>query len=48
MYTKAMAAFRERGCLHPVCHTHQPFAKLCVVKDKMEQIKLRTAILRMF
>ena len=37
MYTKAVAAFRESGCLHPVCPAHQRYAKLCVVKDKMKQ-----------
>ena len=37
MYTKAVAAFCESGCLHPVCLTHQRYAKLCVVKDKMKQ-----------
>ena len=33
----AVAAFHESGCLHPVCPTHQRYAKLCVVKDKMKQ-----------
>ena len=33
MYTSAVAAFRESGSTHPVCTTHQKFAKLCVVKD---------------
>ena len=37
MYTKAMATFRENGCIHPVCPAHQRYAKLCVVKDKMKQ-----------
>ncbi len=37
MYTKAVAAFRESGCLHPVCPTHQKLAKLRMVKDKMKQ-----------
>ena len=32
-----MATFRESGCIHPVCPTHQRYAKLCVVKDKMKQ-----------
>ena len=36
MYTKAMATFRENGCIHPVCPAHQRYAKLCVVKDKMK------------
>ena len=33
MYTRAVAAFRASGSIHPVCPTHQKFAKLCVVKD---------------
>ena len=37
MYTKAMATFRENGCIHPVCPAHQRCAKRCVVKDKMKQ-----------
>ena len=37
MYAKAMATFRENGCIHPVCPAHQRYAKLCVVKDKMKQ-----------
>ncbi len=37
MYTKAVAAFRESGCLHPVCPTHQKLAKLRMVEDKMKQ-----------
>ena len=27
MYTKAMATFRENGCIHPVCPAHQRYAK---------------------
>ena len=42
MYTKAVATFRESGCLHPVCPTHQIDAKLCAVKDKMKQSYRRT------
>ena len=34
---KAVAAFRESGCLHPLCPTHQKLAKLRMVKDKMKQ-----------
>ena len=26
MYTKAVTAFRESGCLHPVCPAHQRYA----------------------
>ncbi len=37
MYTKAVAAFRESGCLHSVSPTHQKLAKLRMVKDKMNQ-----------
>ncbi len=37
MYTEAVAAFRESGCLHPVCPTHQKLAKLRMVEDKMKQ-----------
>jgi hypothetical protein len=33
MYTRAVAAFRASGSIHPMCPTHQKFAKLCVVKD---------------
>ena len=36
MYTKAVAAFRGSGSIHPVCPTHQKFARLCMVKDKMK------------
>jgi hypothetical protein len=36
MYTRAVAAFRASGSIHPVCPTHQKFAKLCVVKDTMK------------
>jgi hypothetical protein len=36
MYTTAVAAFRASGSIHPVCPTHQKFAKLCVVKDTMK------------
>ncbi len=32
MYMKALAAFCESGCLHPVCPTHQKLAKLGMVK----------------
>jgi hypothetical protein len=36
MYTRAVAAFRGSGSIHPVCLTHQKFARLCVVKDTMK------------
>ncbi|CAB4017009.1 endonuclease 8-like 3 [Paramuricea clavata] len=36
MYTRAVAAFRASGSIHPVCPTHQKYAKLCVVKDTMK------------
>jgi hypothetical protein len=36
MYTRAVAAFGASGSIHPVCPTHQKFAKLCVVKDTMK------------
>ena len=35
MYTKAVAAFRKSGCLHPVSPTHQRYARLykcCTIK----------------
>jgi hypothetical protein len=31
MYTRAVAAFCASGSIHPVCPTHQKFARLCVV-----------------
>ena len=37
IFTKAMSSFRESGCPHPVCHTHQRYAKLCVVKNMLKQ-----------
>ena len=33
---RAVAAFRASGSIHPVCPTHQKFAKLSVVKDTMK------------
>ena len=36
MQTKAVAAVRESGCLHPACPTHQKLAKIRTVKDKMK------------
>jgi hypothetical protein len=33
---QAVSAFRASGSIHPVCPTHQKFAKLCVVKDTMK------------
>jgi hypothetical protein len=36
LYMRAVAAFRASGSIHPVCLTHQKFAKLCVVKDTMK------------
>jgi hypothetical protein len=38
MYTRAVAAFRGSGSIHPVCPTHQKFARLCAVKDTMKDI----------
>ena len=40
MYTKAVAAFRESGCLHPVCPTHQRCQAVyayssCVLSEKI-------------
>ena len=37
MYTKAVAAFRDSGCLHLVCPAHQTYTKLCVVKERRKQ-----------
>ena len=36
MYTRAVAAFRGSGSIHPVCPTHQKFARLYAVKNTMK------------